>query len=142
MHLTRAALLLLVLAAPVAWAFPERPPIADNKTPNFRFYPSATPLDRIPLYALSAAAPEALKALETEIDRLSTYARSLDSGAERRAFETRIYLLEKRLHPLLQDFDAPAWESLRSDVKSEWESILAALAPEAPSVASVTEPTS
>ena len=91
--------------------------------PAFRHFPAATPLNEIPLYTLSAAAPEAMPALGDEIERLYTHAKSLPSGPYRRAFETRIYNLEKRLTPLTRAFEPIDWEKLRAEVKIEWQSI-------------------
>lgn len=119
MSSSRAVLFLVSLTALAAPAFST--PVFS--TPAFRHFPAATPLNEIPLYALSAAAPEALTALEDEIERLYTHAKSLPSGPERRAFETRIYQLEKRLTPLAKAFEPADWEKLRTAVKIEWQAI-------------------
>ena len=96
---------------------------------NFVYYAPGTPLTSIPVYSLDASSPKAAIAIEAEIERLYTHAKTLDSGHARRALETRIYLLDKRVRPLLQTFHAPAWESLRLAVKAEWETVQAGLAP-------------
>lgn len=102
------------------------------------YYAPATPLDQIPVYSLSASAPQALTALDAEIERLYTFSKSMPLGHERRTFQTRIYLLEKQLRPISQNFDPAAWEALRAAVKLEWETVQATLAPAAPAPASPT----
>ena len=100
----------------------------------------ATPLEEIPVYSMAPDARHAVSALEAEIERLYVHAKSLPSGAPRWEFQTRIYRLEKQLDPLLKEFNAERWESLRTAVKREWQAVQATLAPAAPVVASVTEP--
>jgi hypothetical protein len=100
------------------------------------YYAPSTPLDQIPVYSLPASAPQALTALEAEIERLYTHSKSLPLGHDRRVFQTRIYLLEKQLRPLTQNFDATAWETLRTAVKLEWETVQTTLVPVAPTSAS------
>lgn len=90
---------------------------------TWTYYAPETSLDEVPVYELAASAPHAMRALESEIDRLYTHAKTLPSGHERRTFQTRIHALEKRLRPLWKEFDASAWETLRSDVRAEWVSV-------------------
>lgn len=99
--------------------------------PAWVYYAPDTPLDEVPIYGLSARAPYAMRALESEIERLYTHAKTLPSGHDRRTLQTRIYGLEKRLRPLWKEFDVSDWENLRSDVRAEWVSVQDSLPPAA-----------
>ena len=121
----------LSFVIPVAFAAfsPELGASVRERTEIVRrvYFTPATPLDQIPLYAMESSSPDAVRFLDAELARLYTHATTLPSGPDRRAFQTRIYLLEKRMHPLQTQFDARSWTDLRAAVRLEWETVQASL---------------
>jgi hypothetical protein len=105
-------------------------PVTRTPFTGAEYIAPVTPLAEIPVYTLtptSETRDTATRALAAEIERLYTHAKTLPSSHERRAFETRIYLLEKRMRPLVQNFDLDRWTQLRTDVRAEWTSVQASL---------------